>query len=137
MANLTVAAADVRLVTGNDEHQMTAPAGEAIAAGQYCRLDPSTGKFVLGNATAAGEVGFGFIALNSAAIGETLTGLRGPCLLDIGEAMASMNWADPVYLSDTDGTLADSAGTVSTILGYVVPGWAHTTADKLLRLALS
>jgi hypothetical protein len=40
----------------------------------------------------------------------------------------------PVYLSDTDATLADTAGTVSTVIGRVVPGWNATTADKLLLL---
>jgi hypothetical protein len=135
MADLTVSSC--RLVRGNDEHQHTAPAGEAITAGQYIRLDPTTGKFVLGNATAAGEVGDGFIAAKDAAIGESLTGFKGPAVLDLGEALAALSFADPVYLSDTDGKLADAAGTVSTVVGKVVPGWAgRGTADKLLRLSL-
>jgi hypothetical protein len=41
-----------------------------------------------------------------------------------------------VYLSDTDGTLATTAGTTSLVVGTVVPGWAATTADKLLRVDL-
>lgn len=134
MANLTIS--KCRLVVGSNEHQMTAPALEAITAGQYIRQDPTTGKFALGNATSAAEVGDGFIALNSAAIGEAVTGVKGPCVIDVGSALSGLNFAASVYLSDTDATLADAAGTVSTVVGKVVPGFAHTTADKLLRLSL-
>jgi len=126
MANLTIAAADVR------EHQHTAPAGEAITAGQYIRFS-TTGKFELGKATTAGEVGDGFIAEKSVAIGETVTGLKNPCLLDVGDALSGIAYGASVYLSDTDGTLADAAGTVPFIVGTVVSGWAGS-AKKLLRL---
>lgn len=134
MADLTITADDVRLVRGGDEHQHTAPAGEAITAGQYIRWS-SAGKFEKGNATAAGEVGDGFIALKDAAIGEALTGVKGPCLLDVGDALSAMAYGDTVFLSDTDATLATTAGTVSTFVGTVVPGWAGS-AKKLLRLDL-
>jgi hypothetical protein len=134
MANLTIAAADVRVVRRADEHQHTAPAGEAITAGQYIRFS-TTGKFELGNATAAGEVGDGFIAEKSVAIGETVTGLKNPCVLDVGDALSGIAYGVSVFLSDTDGTLADAAGTVSTVVGKVVPGWAGS-AKKLLRLSL-
>jgi hypothetical protein len=134
MSNLTIVAANVRLVRGGNEHQHTAPAGEVIAAGQYIRFAPSTGKFELGKATTAAEVGKGYIALNSAAIRETVTGAMRPCVIDVGDALAGLDFGDPVYLSDTDGTLDDTKGTVNKIVGTVVPGWANTTADKLLEL---
>ena len=44
---------------------------------------PSTGKFELGKATTAAEVGKGYVALNSAAIGETVTGAMRPCVIDV------------------------------------------------------
>jgi hypothetical protein len=39
-----------------------------------------------------------------------------------------------VYLSDTDGTLADSPGTIGRVVATVWPGWGATTADKILRV---
>jgi len=134
MALLTIAVADVRVVKRGDLHQHTAPAGEAIAAGQYIRFS-TAGKFELGNAGSAGEVGDGFIAEKSAAIGEAVTGLKGPCVLDVGDALSGIAYGVSVFLSDTDGTLADAAGTVSTVVGKVVSGWAGS-AKKLLRLSL-
>jgi len=134
MTALTITAANVRVVRRADEHQHTAPAGEAITAGQYMRFS-TAGKFELGNATSAGEVGDGFIAEKSVAINEAVTGLKGPCVLDVGDALSGIAYGVSVFLSDTDGVLADAAGTVSTVVGKVVPGWAGS-AKKLLRLSL-
>ncbi len=134
MADLVIDNDDVRVVVRGNEHQHTAPAGEAIAAGQYIRWS-TAGKFELGNATAAGEVGDGFIAEKDAAVGEPVTGVKGPTVLDVGDALSALAYGASVYLSDTDGTLATTAGTVSTVVGKVVPGWAGS-AKKLLRLSL-
>jgi hypothetical protein len=44
-----------------------------------------------------------------------------------------------IYLSDTDGRLADAAGTVSKIAGRVLPGTANLVGaakDKLLFVDL-
>lgn len=136
MTAISITTSAVRVVKRADEHQHTAPAGEAFTAGQYVRQDPSTGKIVLGNATSAAEVGDGFIAENSAAIGDPATCHKGPVILDVGDALSALNYGASVYLSDTDGTLADVAGTVSTVVGKVIAGWAGT-AKKLLRLTLN
>jgi hypothetical protein len=53
----------------------------------------------------------------------------------VGDALSGIAYGVSVSLSDTDGTLADAAGTVSTVVGKVVPGWAGS-AKKLLRLSL-
>lgn len=135
MANLVITSA--RLVKGADEHQLTLPAGVAIVAGQYVKPDSVSGKWALGNAAAAGNIGDGFIALNSAAAGEPVTAVKGPCIVDIGEALAALGYGAPIYLSDVDGTLADTAGTVSTKVGNVMPAWGATTPDKLLRVSLA
>jgi hypothetical protein len=135
MANLTISS--VHLVKGDDEHQLTLPAGVDINAGQCITPDPTSGKWALANAATAGNVGDAFIALTSVKAGESLTGVKGPSVLDVGEALAALNFAAVVYLSDTAGTLADTAGTVSTPVGRVTPGWAYTAADKLLRITLS
>ncbi len=134
MANLTVTSA--HLVKGDDEHQLTLPAGVNINAGQAIRPDASTGKWVLALATTAANVGDTHIALATVKAGESLTGVKAPCILDLGEALAAMDFGAVVYLSDTAGTLADTAGTVSTQVGKVVPGWANTSPDKLLRVSL-
>lgn len=137
MALLTITASDVRVVKRSELTQLTAPAGEAINAGQYCRWNTSTGKFEYGNATTTGEVGDGFIAEKTVAIGDPLTAHKGPgVVIDLGSALDSLNYGASVYLGDTDGRLADAAGTVSTVVGKVIPGWAGT-AKKLLRLTMS
>lgn len=109
MADLTIAAADVKLVRGGDEHQHTAPALETFNAGQYIRLDPSTGKFAKGNASSVAEIGDGFFALNSAeVIGMAVTGLKAPCVVDVGTALSGLNFGDKIYVSATDATFADA-----------------------------
>jgi hypothetical protein len=138
MGNLTIDATAVRLVRGSDEVLLTAPMGEAGTAGQYFRLNTTTGKLEKGNGTTTGEVGtVGGILLDTVAT-INLTGtiaLRGSkAILDLGEAVAAMAFDASVFLSDTDATLADTAGTVSTVLAKVVPGWNATTADKLVML---
>lgn len=135
MANLTVTAADVALVVGDSEHQFTGPAAEAISAGQYVRLNTSSGKIALGNGTSAAEVGYTRgIALMSAAANEALTMATAGAIVDLGDALDALAFDAAVYVSDTDGTLADAAGTTSSIVGRVVPGFAATTPDKLLKL---
>jgi hypothetical protein len=138
MTNLTIVATAVRVVrAGGGEHQHTAPALEAITAGQYIRLDPTTGYFAVGNATSVAEVGYsGYIAANSAIAGESVTGFCRPVLMDLGEALSGLSFDARVFLSDTDGTLADSKGTLDVTVGTVVPGFARTTAEKLLKLQL-
>jgi hypothetical protein len=134
MGNLTVTVC--RLVRGGNEHQHTAPAGEVIAAGNYVRFDGVTGRFIKGNATAANQLGDGFVALNAAAIGEPVTGVKRPCLLDLGTALAGIAFGGAVYVSDTDGTLSDTAGTASKVVGTVVPSWGTVTPGLLLRVDL-
>lgn len=138
MTNLVVDATTIRLVRGSDEVLLTAPMGEAGTAGQYFRLNTTTGKLEKGNGTTTGEVGtVGGVLLDSVAT-VNLTGtiaLRGSkAILDMGESITALAFDASIFLSDTDATLADSAGTVSTVIGKVVPGWNATTADKLLML---
>lgn len=135
MATLTITS--VRPVRFENTDHKVLPTGEAVTIGQYIRHDSTTGKWALGNATTAAEVGYGggFIADHTAAVGEAVTGWKAPAILDVGEALAGLSYGQRVYLSDTDGTLADAAGTVSTLIGVVIPAFGNTTAaDKLLQL---
>lgn len=129
MANLTISEI-TKVVT---VLQFTGPAVEAITKGQRCRFDATTGKVALGNGTSAAEGKRGGIALGSAAIGEAVTILN-QGVVDVGDALDGLNYGAEVYVSDTDGTFADGAGTVSIIAGQVVPGWGSTSGDKLLWL---
>ncbi len=113
--------------------QFTGPAVEAIAIGQRCRFDASTGKIALGNGSTAAEARRGGIATHAAAIGEAVT-IINQGTVDVGEALASLNFGALVYVSDTDGGFADAAGTVSVIAGQVIPLWVSPTADKVLWL---
>lgn len=142
MANLTITATDVAVVISgaNDGTEtFTAPSEEALTAGQFARLNTSTGFQALGNATTTAEAGAGNprrgIAINTIAANETTTFVK-KGLLNVGSALSSLAYGALVYLSDTDGTLADGAGTESTVIGYVVPGYASTTPDKLLYVNL-
>lgn len=136
MANLALVTANrVRNASKNYSITDTSTADEAIVAGAPVRLATATGKFTNANGSSAGEARVLGIALHTVAAGEALT------ILMYGELdgvdIAALAYDAAVYLSDTDGTLADAAGTVSTIVGRVVPAWATTlgtAADKVLRV---
>lgn len=134
MADLTVTeATPVKII-----EQFTAAAGEAFALGEVVRLDTSTGYVTPANGTTAAEARAIGIALQEATVaGDTITVLvQG--IVDLADALDALDYDDPVYVSDTDGALggADTDATVDVIVGRVVPAFGHTTADKLLRVAL-
>ena len=131
MADLVITTCDQVQVV----QQFTGPAVEAIAEGQRCRFDASTGKIALGNGTTAAEVKAGGIAVHAAAIGMPVT-IINQGIVDVGDALDALNYGDDIYVSDTDGTFSTVVGdsTVDVIVGQVIPGWGNTTADKLLWL---
>jgi hypothetical protein len=134
MAILTVTAANVRVVR-MFENLPDGPVNEVVAAGVPVRIE-TTGHYTPGNGSSAGEAAVRGIACNSGTLaGATVTVMKRG-LLDVGVALDAMAYGAPVYLSNTDGTLDTAAGTVSTIVGYVVPAWGATTADKLLLVNL-
>lgn len=124
-----------------DPDQMTLPAAEAITAGMAVRLVPSStgaGKFTKANASDATEGLVWGIALRTVAANETVTAYRGG-VLD-GYVLDGVNYGAPLYLSDTDGRIADAAGTQNVLVGHVVPGTATTLGtayDKLLKVEIA
>lgn len=136
MADIAVATAGkIWVVASHRQH--TAPAAEAIVAGAPVRFDTSTGKFTNANGTAAGEARVYGIATKSVAADEPVTAIRQGVLDGFTFSQA---YDAAIYLSDTDGRLADAAGTVSTIVGRVISAWATTlgaAADKLLSVELA
>lgn len=137
MADLSITASAVGLVRADDNGLVpAAPAAVAITAGAAVYID-STGKFALADGSAAGTAGVAGIALGNAAIGQAVSAVRSG-LVDLGNALGGLAFGASVYLSDTDaGILGDGAGTVSVVVGKVVPAFGNgATADKLLRVSL-
>lgn len=131
MANLTVTVCrPVQVVS-----QFQAPALVAITAGQYCIIDPTTGKWKLGQGTTAPLSRNGGLATHDVAIGEPLTCIT-KGIVDVGNALTALTYDVDVYIGDTAGTLSDTAGTVTKIVGTVRPAFGSVTPDKLLRVDL-
>lgn len=119
-------------------NSITLKGGETVSdrAGKYMRVDSSTGKAVLGNATSATEVGTlrGIALTDQKYVGDSVTLLRNG-LVDMGNALDGMDYGEAIYLSDTDGIFADAAGTVTTaIVGYVWPVFEHDGTVKKLAM---
>lgn len=118
--------------------QHTFGAGEAVTAGQVARIDTTSGKPTLANGTVAAEArAFGVCASPTASnVGVTLI-RRG--ILD-GYDLSALDFDAPIYLSDTDGALSTTAGTVSVIAGRVISGFAALPGQgpsKLLWLEIN
>ena len=117
---------------------MTLPAAEAITAGMAVRIVPSStgaGQWTKAKATAYDEARAWGIATRSVAAGEVVTAVR-EGVLD-GLEISSLDYGALIYLSDTDGTLADTPGTLAVPIGRVVPGTAvslGTAYDRLLEV---
>lgn len=135
--------ADIDLVTANRVSvvesivQMTLPAGEAITAGAPLKIDGTTGKFIKAKATTAAWARVYGIAARTVPAGAPVTAIR-KGVMD-GFNVASLGYDAVIYLSDTDGRVADAAGTVSTVVGRVVPGTSSNLGvgfDKLLFVDL-
>lgn len=132
MANIAVATAGVIRVVESIQ-QDTQTAVEAILAGAPVRYD-TDGKFTNGNGTSASEAACYGVATKSVAAGEAVTAVRQGVLDGYTFSQA---YGARIYLSDTDGTLGDTAGTVSVLVGRVIPGRATAlgaAADKLLHI---
>lgn len=126
MADLTIT--DVHIVESYD--QFDAPSNEVFdfEAVRY----HTDGTVTPANGTTTTEANFmGIATVKSTRVGQAVTVVRAG-ILDIGNALSGVAIGAVVYLSDTDGLLADGAGTVSTIVGRCIPAWGNTTSDKLL-----
>lgn len=136
MANLALVTADLVNIV-ESIIQKTLPAAEAITAGDAVRIDTTTGRFTKSNATLAAEARTWGVAVKTVAAGEPVTAVRKGVLE--GYDLSALAYDANVFLSDTDGKLADAAGTVSKILAHVIAGAATTLGtahDKLLFVDL-
>jgi hypothetical protein len=139
MSDLTLVTANTVRIVGIPKEQYTIPGTESISAGQAVRLDTTNGKLTKSKATTTAEARtFGIASRTPEATGLGVTIIRHG-ILD-GFDLSALDYDAPVYLSDTDGALSSTAGTVERIVGRVIPGWAvplGTAADKLLLVDLA
>lgn len=130
----TQAAADGLISVVQSVMQETNYANEALAAaGVAVRFDTTSGMFAKGNATTEAESKVWGIALNKAGIRRAVTVIRYG-IVD-GFDLSALDYGAPIYLSDTDGLLADASGTVDVLIGHVMPRTGvplGTAFDKVL-----
>ncbi len=130
MANLVISDVHIVAYGANSAGKFDAPSAEVFNFVPV-RFD-AAGKLLKANGTTTTTAAFeGIATVKSTRAGQAVTVIR-EGLVDVGNALSALAIGAAVYLSDTDGTLADTAGTVSTIVGRVVPGWGALTADRLL-----
>lgn len=134
MADLTITPADVALVRA--WQKLTGPAGEAIDAGEVVAQDPTTGRFVLADAsTGANNRALG-VAVNSAVVGEAVTIVK-QGLVDLGDALDSEAIDEAMELSNTPGKIDDAGGgDVAVVVGRVHMVFGSTGGDRLLLVEL-
>jgi hypothetical protein len=130
MADIVVTAAQVAVVDPQISTIKNYLAAETITAGQAVYLNTS-GKAGLADANAAGALQFRGIALNSAGAGGAVAVLEdGECA---GFALSGVAYDGLVYLSNTAGALADSAGGTSVVCGRV-NAMTDASLTKVLRV---
>jgi hypothetical protein len=136
MALIALAVADKVEVVGFPVRQLTLPAAEAIVAGAPVRIDTSNGKFTNANGSGAAEARVWGISTATVPAGMPCTAIRNGIMDGFTFSQA---YDAAIYLADTDGRLGDAAGTVSVVVGRVIPGTATalgTAYDKLLSVEL-
>jgi len=115
--------------------QMTLAADEPITPGAPVRINGD--RFTNGNGSTATEADIYGIATGDKVIpaGFPVTAIRHG-VLDGFTFTGTTN--APVYVSDTDGKLDTAAGTVSKVVGRIIPGTAvpRTVTSKLLLVDL-
>lgn len=139
MADLA-AVARIKLIQKTKESD-TLPVAASTGPGVPCYVD-TAGKAAIGDASVAGTAAV--IGINRS---EKTTVANMPAeLLRAGKValydangdniLDGLAYGALVYLSDTAGRLADAAGTVSVVIGRVIPLWDGTTPTKILDFDL-
>lgn len=133
MTDILMGLNGARVVESN--RQMTLIAGEDILPGSVVRVEPTTGKFVLASAaTQAGSRAYGVAAGSKVALsGFPITAVRVGLLagFEVDEAFDA-----DIYLSDTPGAIANTTGTLSVVLGRVLPGGTNTLGGANAKLIM-
>lgn len=147
MADIALTTADRVNVVGFPLQQRTLNANEDITAGMAVRIIPSStgaAQFTKANATGtltaavlSGEGLLYGIATHTVKAGQALTAIRRG---KMSGWTFSQNYGTAVFLSDTDGRLADGKGTLDIRIGSVVPTTANPrgdSEDKILEIEIT
>lgn len=115
--------------------QMTLAADEEITPGAPVRILGD--RFTNANGTTAAEAAVYGVATGDHKVpaGMAITAIAKGVLAGLD---FTGDTGSTVYVSDTDGRLADEAGTVEAVVGTVIPGTAEVLGGsaKLLRVQL-
>lgn len=129
MAALTVTAAQVSVVFPEEAEIYDVVAGSAVTPGQGARLDTTTGKAILADGTGTANSKFRGVALGSAGANQGVSLLKRGHVR--GYDLSGMSYGDPIYVSNTVGSLDTAAGTVSRVAGMVVALSNGGTPEKV------
>ncbi len=130
MADITIGTNGISVVHADRAEIVDMIAVEAIAAGQPV-YQTSAGKAGIADANAAGKQQFRGIALKATAAGKACPVLKRGFLS--GFVLSGVAYDGIVYLSDTAGSLADAAGTMTVNCGRVV-GMTDPDITKILSV---
>lgn len=128
MADIALKSTNASTQSGNNTR--TADVEESIeqktliAAVDMDELTPvyinTSGKFAKGDASAAGTADVYGLTLRKVKAGEPVTAIAKGTVGGFTFA-AGQDYGESVYLSDTEGRVADAAGTVEVKIGIIVP----------------
>lgn len=128
MSAIVVTPANVGIAFPASAEVYPAVAAVALTAGQIVHWN-SSGKLILSDADAAGTAKVAGVCLKTVGAGGTTDILvRGHLE---GLTLTALAYGAKAYLSDTAGGFDTAAGTVSTVVGSVVPT-SEPGAPKLL-----
>ena len=116
MADLTYTEAQVGLIDPGQAETYDFEKAETLLNGQPVFVD-SNGKLQLADANASGEDELAGLVIAKQGRGVTVI-KRGRVA---GFDLSGSSYWDPIFLSDTVGTLSDTAGTNRVMIGRVVP----------------
>lgn len=112
--------------------QMTLPAGETLKAGDMVKINTTTGKFEKANATTAAEGRAYGVALGSVYADNPVTALRKGVVA--GFDLGTTTFDQAIYLDNGDGSIGTAAGSVSIVVGRVVPATSELLGSAYAKL---
>lgn len=118
-------------VVGLTVEQDTGIAGEAIKCGAPVYIDPTTGRLLESDANVAARQKFYGFASHKAAVGESLTVYNRAVVA--GYDLSAVPYGAPIFISDTQGVLSDTAGTLSIKVGEVIPIYGQTRGNSPMK----
>lgn len=139
MADLSITAADVALVRGDENNIFPAPCAAAFNAGTVAQLNSSGNWAALDTTTGSGTTRTIGVALRTTTFAnEAVTCATDGAIVDLGDALDALAIGATVYASETAGAMANAVsatgGAANVRIGTVIPGRAAVTADKLLKV---